>query len=144
MQGRAWWSEPGKMVKPINPILASISLAVQRIYSSMDNPYTGVIAFLMLTWTVHKISMFERVMHPFFFATHEDVKSGVQQVPFAWGRFSDILFDCFIVAVMLYTGIVLQVRVKTYNGFSCVSAYCVFLECAAYIQCIFHVCICAS
>ena len=92
------------MVKPINPVLASICLAVQRIYGSMDNPYTQILAFLMLTWTIHKLSIFERQM---MLETYL-CKDGTHGVHFAWGGFIDILFDCFVLSTMLYTGIVVQ------------------------------------
>lgn len=94
------------MVKPINPVLACISLAVQRIYGSMDNPYTGILAFLMLTWTVHKLSIFERIMAVKTLSAPVDAEP-----PFLWGRFLDLLLDCFVLSIMLYTGIVIQVRV---------------------------------
>jgi hypothetical protein len=73
-------------------VLASITVAVQRIYCTVDNPYTPTTTFLMLTWTLHKISMFER-----------------SPAAFSWARASDILFDCFLLSALLYTGVVIQV-----------------------------------
>ena len=107
-QGRTWWQhEDSRGVKPINPILASISLAVQRIYGSMDNPYTGILSFLMLTWTMHKISVFERVMS----VGHCQAGKHAGAAPFLWGKVWDILWDCVMLSAMLYTGVVIQVGV---------------------------------
>jgi hypothetical protein len=50
---------PPQKTKPINPVLASIVLAVQRTYGTVDNTYTLTLVFLMLTWTLHMMSMFE-------------------------------------------------------------------------------------
>jgi hypothetical protein len=91
-------SKGGRTSKPINPVLVSIGVAVQRIYCSVDNPYTPTIAFLMLTWTLHKISVFERL---------GSANRG-------WLRALDILYDCFLLSVLMYTGVVVQVR--AYEG----------------------------
>ena len=90
--------------KPINPVLASIALAVQRIYGSLDNPYTSIITFLMMTWTLHKISMFERSMGRYAGG------GGGGVVPFKFASIMDILLDCVIISKFLYTGVVIQVR----------------------------------
>jgi hypothetical protein len=115
-----WWGN-GSQTKPINPVLASIAVAVQRIYSTVDNPYTPIVTFLMLTWTLHKISMFERSMVLFHTSgknitcSGEDPQSGNNSQPsktsvvvFQWARAVDILFDCFLLSMLLYTGVIIQ------------------------------------
>ncbi len=114
-----WWKRllgvkvTHRTPKPINPVLASISLAVQRIYGSLDNPYTSTITFLMMTWTLHKISMMERSMtkyhhhHPLQMAPFKQASLSV--VPFKWASILDILLDCVLVSKFLYTGVVIQV-----------------------------------
>lgn len=105
-----WWKRllgiraTVKSPRPINPVLASIALAVQRIYGSLDNPYTTTITFLMMTWTLHKISMMERSM-----STCQAGK-GQGPVHFKWASILDILLDCVLVSKFLYTGVVIQVR----------------------------------
>jgi hypothetical protein len=94
-------------------VLASISLAVQRIYGSLDNPYTSTITFLMVTWTLHKISMLERSMNRFYSSS----SSGLPvSVPFKWASILDILLDCVLVSKFLYTGVVIQVCQKMQSG----------------------------
>lgn len=122
-----------RVPRPVNPVLASISLAVQRIYSSLDNPYTPTISFLMLTWTLHKISMLERSME--VAAARLVARSnpsptqegsgalrgggGVGGVPLRWAGIVDILLDCVLVSCFLYTGMVIQV-----GPFLCVGGQC--------------------
>ena len=110
--------------KPINPVLASISLAVQRIYGTTDNPYTWVISFLMLTWTMHKISMFDRSMKQYHYYMYcvQDKRppppvAQPPSVPFRWASVLDIVMDCFIISRFLYVGVVIQVLPITYAVF---------------------------
>ncbi len=91
------WYKGGSASKPINPVLASITVAVHRIFGSADNPYTPIISFLMLTWTLHKISVFERM----------GGKSGIGG---GWLRAVDIILDCLLLSAMLYAGVVVQVK----------------------------------
>jgi hypothetical protein len=104
----------GKVPKPINPILAAISLAVQRIYGSVDNPYTSTITFLMLTWTMHKISMFDRSMVQYAFSSPQPKFAGVSKalppMPFRWAGVLDVILDCFLISTFLYSGVVIQVE----------------------------------
>jgi hypothetical protein len=89
--------------KPINPVLACISLGVQRIYGSAENPYTPAISFLMLTWTLHKFSMLQRI-------TALDVRAGVPARGMQWISLTmDVIYDVFIVSNMLFTGVIVQV-----------------------------------
>lgn len=106
----------GRTPKPINPVLASIALAVQRIYGSVDNPYTSTITFLMLTWTMHKISMFDRSMRMYApllghasFPLSPQAPAEMGSVPFRWAGICDIVLDCFMVSTFLYAGVVVQV-----------------------------------
>ena len=99
--------------RPINPVLGSISLAVQRIYGSLDNPYTSTITFLLVTWTLHKISMMERSMTRYYVGScNSNSSQGAQPnpVPFKWASILDILLDCVLVSKFLYAGVVIQVR----------------------------------
>lgn len=82
--------------KPVNAVLACLSIAVQRIYASVDNPYTVVLAFLMLTWTFHKISMHDR--------EHGSTARSLLRSLY-W---ADVLFDCATISVMLYHGDIVQ------------------------------------
>lgn len=83
--------------RPVNAVLACLSVAVQRIYVSVDNPYTLVLAFLMLAWTFHKISMHER-------RDPQDRASSLLRSLY-W---LDVIFDCATISVMLYYGDVVQ------------------------------------
>jgi hypothetical protein len=101
--------------KPINPVLVSITLAIQRIYGTAETPYTPIIVFLMLTWTMHKISVFERSVMMFrdHHATAAAVLPGqprLQVHSFHWARAIDIMSDCFMISMLLYTGVIIQVR----------------------------------
>ena len=100
--------------RPINPVLGSISVAVQRIYGSLDNPYTSTITFLLVTWTLHKISMMERSM-----ARYYDTNNQANKVPFKWASILDILLDCVLVSKFLYAGVVIQVC--DCHAFSCLN-----------------------
>jgi hypothetical protein len=94
--------------KPINPVLASITAAVQRIYGTVDNPYTPTTTFLMLTWTMHKISVFKRsAVLQRLRASAKGSDPSVSSIGW-WTRASDILFDCFLLSMLLYTGVVIQ------------------------------------
>ncbi len=74
-------------------MLACIVLAVQRIYGTVDNIYTLTLVFLMLTWTLHKMSMFERASnnHRAQWALH-------------------ICLDCVMLSTLIYTGVMIQAR----------------------------------
>jgi hypothetical protein len=93
--------------KPINPVLASISLGVQRIYGSVENPYTAVLAFLMLTWTLlqRSVSMLRRSL-------------GAQPPVNVWAwNAADLVYDTFMVTNMLFSGVIIQVRDSRKRGF---------------------------
>jgi hypothetical protein len=90
-------------LKPINPVLACISLGVQRIYGSAENPYTPAISFLMLTWTLHKFSMLQR-------SISASMKAGIPSGNVKWFSLTvDVIYDTFIVSNMLFTGVIVQV-----------------------------------
>jgi hypothetical protein len=72
-------------------------VAVQRIYGTVDNPYTPTIAFLMLTWVLHKISVFDRM-----------VRAGTSTSSSL--RALDIFLDCLVLSLLLFVGVVIQVR----------------------------------
>jgi hypothetical protein len=74
-------------------VLASIVLAVQRIYGTVDNTYTLTLVFLMLTGTLHKMSMFERASD-----NHRA----------QWAL--DVCLDCVMLSTLIYTGIMTQAR----------------------------------
>jgi hypothetical protein len=104
-----------RIPRPINPVLATISLAVQRVYGSLDNPYTSTITFLLTTWTLHKISMLGRSMGRWFSSTgcaadgsEEEKEEDGQSVPFKWASVLDIILDCTLVSKYLYVGVVIQ------------------------------------
>lgn len=116
-----------RIPKPINPVLVCISLAVQRIYGSVDNPYIASITFLMLTWTLHKLSMFERSMIMYVpgigslppsdaggTTTTAATTPGqlCDSVPFRWAGIVDVTLDCVMVGTLAYDGVMSQVRKK--------------------------------
>ena len=92
-QQRAKQKPQQKKTKPINPVLACIVLAVQRIYGTVDNTYTLTLVFLMLTWTLHKMSMFKRASD-----NHRA----------QWAL--DVCLDCVMLSTLIYTGIMTQAR----------------------------------
>lgn len=55
------WFGNGRRANPVNPMLACIWLAVQRVYGSAENPYSSILFFLMLTWLLRKV--FYHVLH---------------------------------------------------------------------------------
>lgn len=59
-----------------------------RIYSTLDNPYTSVILFLMITRLFHKISRLERESSTL--------------------RMADIFADCILIPIFTYAGFVPQ------------------------------------
>jgi hypothetical protein len=91
--------------KPINPVLASILLGVQRIYGSVENPYTAVLAFLMLTWTLHKFSIFQRSVS----VLRQSLGAQPPVNVWAWNA-ADLVYDTFMVTNMLFSGVIIQVR----------------------------------
>ena len=115
-----------KTPKPINPVLASISLAVQRIYGSIDNPYTITITFLMVTWTLHKISMLERSMSKFHALKANNNGKGYS-VPFKWASILDILLDCVLVSKYLYAGVVIQASLTPHYN-ACIAKALYFIS----------------
>ena len=101
----------GHRANPVNPMLAAIAAAVQRVYSSAENPYSQTICFIILTWVLHKISMLNRKTLWTYADLYEDTslerkRSWWQQV--RWWRCVDILADCILVSVMLYAGVMGQ------------------------------------
>lgn len=92
----------GRRSNPVNPMLASIAAAVQRVYSSAENPYSQTIAFIMLTWVLHKTSMLNRkTLWPSSANGHENKIN--------WWRCIDIMADCILISIMLYAGVMGQV-----------------------------------
>jgi hypothetical protein len=99
--------------RPVNPVLVSVTVAVQRIYCTLDNPYTSTTTFLMLTWTLHKISVFERSRNEAAAAAageggHDGEASDNDS---SWPRALDILLDCALLSTLLYVGVAIQVGV---------------------------------
>lgn len=95
----------GRRANPINPMMAAIAAAVQRVYASAENPYSQTIFFIMLTWVLHKISMLNRkTLWPFL---EENDSSIMTAAP--WWRCADILADCILISIMMYAGVAGQV-----------------------------------
>lgn len=94
-------------VNPVNPILSSIAICIQRIYGSAENPYSQTIIFMMLTWLMHKIS----VMNAKAWIAKEGRTSPQQQqlLTVRWWRCADVLADGAFLAVMLYAGVIAAV-----------------------------------
>ncbi len=70
----------------------------------------------MLTWTMHKISVFERGVMAF--REHSAEAGTLLQehqgqhklhTQFHWARAMDIMSDCFMISMLLYTGVIIQV-----------------------------------
>ena len=104
----------GHRSNPVNPMLAAIAAAVQRVYSSAENPYSQTICFIMLTWVLHKISMLNRKTLWTYADLYEDTsleskRSWWHQV--RWWRCVDILADCVLISVMLYAGVMGQASI---------------------------------
>lgn len=91
-----------KRVSPVNPILASMAISVQRVYGSAENPYSQTVLFMVLTWLLHKIS----VMNVKAWMKNE-LKGGFVEV--RWWRCLDVVADCLLISVMLYAGVLGQV-----------------------------------
>ena len=85
----------GRRSNPVNPMLASILAAVQRIYGSIENPYSQTILFIMLAWVLHKMSMLGMRVS----------EQNHQPSQILWWRSMDIFADCILISVMLYAGV---------------------------------------
>lgn len=133
----------GTRSNPVNPMLASISAAVQRVYGSAENPYSLILSFIMLTWALHKMSILGRywpcgaicqdtsccqidsnqkpsrrtLFAKDYFSSMSSSSShsnSREQQPWymqiRWWRGVDILADCILLSIMLYAGVMGQVR----------------------------------
>ena len=97
----AWGT--GRRGNAVNPMLASIWMAVQRVYGSAENPYSAVLFFIMLTWTLHKISILVYRCEMANFAVQ-------------WWRSVDIMADCVLLSVLAYAGVVGQMQMESSNA----------------------------
>ena len=98
-----------RRVNPVNPMLACIAAAVQRVYGSAENPYSQTIAFMMLTWSLHKTSMLGRKSWPGSTADSTEGSSwSWLWESVHWWRGIDILADCLLISIMLYAGVMGQ------------------------------------
>lgn len=99
------WFGNGRRANPVNPMIAAIFLAVQRVYGSVENPYSLVLFFVMLTWALHKVSMLvHRVSGG---KVHEDAVEAVIL------RSMDALVDCILLSMLLYSGAVGQMQMES-------------------------------
>jgi hypothetical protein len=101
-----------RLPRPINPVLACIFVSLQRMHSSAENPYTGTVAFLMLCWTLHKMSMFDREAEGTVSA------SNARSSSFEWPSLFislDIVFDCAVICILVHNGSVIRVRQRTHQ-----------------------------
>lgn len=100
-----------RRVNPVNPMLASIAASVQRVYASAENPYSQTIAFMMLTWSLHKTSMLGRMCMDDDEDSTLPASSKKREKWYArvrWWRGIDILADCLLISVLLYAGVMGQ------------------------------------
>lgn len=101
------WFGSGRRSNPVNPMLASIWLAVQRVYGSAENPYSVVLYFIMFTWSVHKASV---LVHRMQFAVGESPNSWL------WWRSLDLLVDFSVLSLLLFAGVIGQMQMETCNA----------------------------
>jgi hypothetical protein len=88
------WAAP---VSPVNPVLGSMSMASMRLFSTMDNPYTVGILFLLSTRLLHKLAMRSA--------------SSRGSTRFRGGlEAADIVADSALASVLAYAGLVPQYR----------------------------------
>jgi len=113
VEADAYFGE-GRRSNPVNPMLASISVAVQRVYGSVENPYSQTIFFIMLTWLFHKSSMAGRSSWPSemmvpssssFLLDHPPPDQQKKQGRVRWRRCIDVIMDCILLSIMLYAGV---------------------------------------
>jgi hypothetical protein len=101
-----FWFGDRRRANPINPMITSISLAVQRVYGTLDNPYSLMLFFILLTWILHKISMLG----------HSVVKrNGGDLFKMKW-RLLDIIVDCGMVCTMIYAGVFVALHEELFKG----------------------------
>lgn len=95
----------GFNASPVNPILGTLSLAALRLYSTLDNPYTTGILFLVGTRLIQKVAWFFAPcpVAAAVVKTHQD--RGLDQL----FRLADVAADTAMVAVYIYAGFVPQV-----------------------------------
>jgi hypothetical protein len=97
------WLQHGRRANPVNPMLAAICMAVQRVYGSVENPYSAVLFFIMLAWALHKVSMLG------YRCRHDHAHSEWERV---W-RSVDCLMDGVLLSLLLYAGVVGQMQMES-------------------------------
>jgi hypothetical protein len=95
-----------KRANPINPMITSISAAVQRVYGTADNPYMLILFFIMLTWTFHKISMLGYSV---------EYRHGGDIFGRKW-RLLDVIMDLAVLCLMVYAGVFVTVHEELFRG----------------------------
>lgn len=91
---------------PVNPVLATLCIVALRLFSTLDNPYTTALVFLIATRLLHKITKYlddSACVQ----CNAGDRRCRLHASVGAWGCM-DILFDCFIVSMLIYAGVVPQ------------------------------------
>jgi hypothetical protein len=99
------WVQNGKRANPVNPMLAGIYLAVQRVYGSVENPYSEVLFFVMLTWALHKVSML-------CYRSRQRPNNTLYTKERVW-RSLDCIMDGILLSLLLYAGAVGQMQMES-------------------------------
>lgn len=81
------------LLSPVNPIIAALLLVVLRVYSTLDNPYTPALGFLLSARLIYKMGSLD----PIGLGNKEKVLA-----------VCDILADSMLASVIIYTGVVPQ------------------------------------
>jgi hypothetical protein len=102
----AWLDPESRRANPVNPMLAAITLAVQRVYGSAENPYSTVLFFIMITWALHKVSMLGHRFQCLF-------GTGQARHSIMFWRSMDVLADACMLSVLLYAGVLGQMQMES-------------------------------
>lgn len=99
------WLGDGRRANAVNPMLACIWIAVQKVYGSAENPYSAVLFFVMLTWALHKMSV---LCHKLL--------SGIAKGSVAWIRGFDVMVDSAVLCILVYSGCMGQMQMESSNA----------------------------
>lgn len=95
----------GELVSsPVNPVLGTLSMVAMRLYSTMDNPYTVGILFLLATRLLHKIAVRHAAGDDRGGALDGRVGGGARLLAEA----ADIVADASLASVYVYAGLAPQ------------------------------------
>ena len=120
------------MGSPVNPILATLVLVALRFFTTLDNPYTIILTFLVTARLLHKLTKYttsgvcketeHRIVHNsftlycrnfcreriFFFVLWDEGSCDSPPVQRHLWRGVDIIADGVLVSIMVYVGVVPQ------------------------------------